>query len=55
MLPKITKPTQTENPKHHVLESIALSYLKINFEGFPGGTECLKNCGWNFITLYRRQ
>ena len=46
---------QTESPKHHVLGSIALSYLKINCEGFPGGTECLKNYGRNFITLYRRQ
>ena len=54
---KLKKVGKTTRPFRHDLNQIPYDYtLEVTnrFKGL-GLTECLKNYGWSFMTLYRRQ
>ena len=54
---KLKKVGKTTRPFRYDLNQIPYDYtveLRNRFKGLDL-TECLKNCGWRFITLYRRQ
>ena len=49
---------KTTKPFRYDLNQITYDYtmeVKNRFKGLDLKTECLKNYGWRFVTLYRRQ
>ena len=54
---KLKEVGKTTEPFRYDLNNFPYNYtveLRNRFKGLDL-TECLKNCGWRFITLYRRQ
>ena len=54
---KLKKVGKTTRPFRYDLNQIPYNYtteVRNRFKGLDL-TDCLKNCGWRFITLYRRQ
>ena len=51
---KLKKVGKTTRPFRYDLNQIPYSGSDIRFKGFDL-IECLKNYGWRFMTLYRRQ
>ena len=54
---KLKKEGKTTRPFRYDLNQIPYDYTVEVKNGFKGLNliECLKNYGWNFVTLYRRQ
>ena len=53
---KLKKVGKTTRPLRYDLNQIPYNYIEVRnrFKGLDL-TECLKNYGWRFVTLYRRQ
>ena len=48
---------KTTRPLRYDLNKILYNYTEVTnrLKGLDLITECLKNCGWRFMTFYRRQ
>ena len=54
---KLKKVGKTTRPLRYDLNKILYNYTEVTnrLKGLDLITECLKNCGWRFMTFYRRQ
>ena len=58
LLKKVRKSRKTNRPFRYDLNQIPYDYtveVKNRFKGLDLTTECLKNYGQRFVTLYKRQ